>query len=148
MILSSRKYENGIKIQAPRPLSLDEGETLILKNESQLPFFRNFSKLKLTLVLENLFAAGTYKEILCKIATPALAGANIKLSTKVTHIKSSSGTISISTDNGRTFKFNEVVVTTPLGWLKNNKHVFDPPIPPRFSDTIDAIGYGSLEKVR
>jgi monoamine oxidase len=94
-----------------------------------------------------LFAAGTYKEILSNIAAPALAGANIVLSTKVTHIKSSSEAISISTDNGRTLKFDEVVVTTPLGWLKNNKDAFDPPLPPRLSSAIDNIGYGSLEKV-
>jgi hypothetical protein len=39
------------------------------------------------------------------------------------------------------------VVTTPLGWLKKNKHAFEPPLPSRFSGAIDSIGYGSLEKV-
>ncbi|KAH8818420.1 hypothetical protein F5882DRAFT_473197 [Hyaloscypha sp. PMI_1271] len=96
---------------------------------------------------ENLFVAGTYKEILATIAAPVLAGAKLELSTKVTHIKSCSGVISISTDNGRSLEFDEVVVTTPLGWLKKNKHVFDPPLPPRLSTAIDSIGYGSLEKI-
>ena len=44
-------------------------------------------------------------------------------------------------------EFDEVVVTVPLGWLKNNKAAFHPPLPKRFEDAIDAIGYGSLEKV-
>ncbi|KAE9375666.1 FAD/NAD(P)-binding domain-containing protein [Stipitochalara longipes BDJ] len=96
---------------------------------------------------ENLFAAGTYKDILAKIAAPALADANIQLSTKVIQIKSCSDVISISTDNGRTLDFDDVVVTTPLGWLKKNKHVFDPPLSAVFSSAIDSIGYGSLDKV-
>jgi monoamine oxidase len=71
----------------------------------------------------------------------------LELSTRVTHIKSCSGVISISTDNGRSLEFDEVVVTAPLGWLKKNKHVFEPPLPQRLSTAIDSIGYGSLEKV-
>jgi monoamine oxidase len=93
-----------------------------------------------------LFAAGTYKEILASIAAPALAGAKLELSTKVTHITSCSGVVSISTDTGRTLDFDEVVMTTPLGWLKQHKHVFEP-LPPRLCSAIDSIGYGSLDKV-
>jgi len=62
-----------------------------------------------------LFAAGTYKEILANIAEPALAAANIELSTKVVHIRSSSDVVSISTENGQTLEFDNIVVTAPLG---------------------------------
>jgi len=96
---------------------------------------------------ENLFAAGTYKDILANIAAPVLNGARIELSTKVTHIVSDSDVISVSTANGKTLKFDEIVVTAPLGWLKKNNNVFHPPLPSRFSSAIDSIGYGSLEKV-
>jgi len=94
-----------------------------------------------------LFAAGTYKEILATIAAPALAGAKLELSTMATHINSRPDVVSVSTDTGRTLEFDKVVVTTPLGWLKKNKHIFEPPLPPRFCSAIDSIGYGSLEKV-
>jgi hypothetical protein len=38
-------------------------------------------------------------------------------------------------------------MTAPLGWLQKNKQTFQPPLPKRFSQAIDAIGYGCLEKV-
>lgn len=38
-------------------------------------------------------------------------------------------------------------MTAPLGYLKQNKDTFVPTLPSRLSQAIDAIGYGSLEKV-
>lgn len=38
-------------------------------------------------------------------------------------------------------------MTTPLGWLKHNRDIFDPPLPPRISSGIDAVSVGHLEKV-
>ncbi|KAF4637567.1 hypothetical protein G7Y89_g515 [Cudoniella acicularis] len=96
---------------------------------------------------ENLFCAGTYKTILDVIAKPAVDKADIRLSTKVNRIYASTGTVKLSTDNGQDFEFDEVVLTNPLGWLKNNKDAFQPALPARFSQAIDSIGYGSLEKV-
>jgi monoamine oxidase len=95
-----------------------------------------------------LFAAGTYRNILANIAAPALASARIEFSTTVIKIESSSNIVSVSTNNGRTLEFDEIVVTAPLGWLKKNKRAFNPPLPERLSNAIDSIGYGSLEKVR
>jgi hypothetical protein len=53
----------------------------------------------------------------------------------------------VCVQNGEELEFDEVVMTNPLGWLKRNKEVFQPSLPVRFSEAIDAIGYGSLEKV-
>lgn len=39
------------------------------------------------------------------------------------------------------------MVTCPLGWLKKNKSMFNPPLTPRLSAAIDNISYGRLEKV-
>jgi monoamine oxidase len=76
-----------------------------------------------------------------------LEGASVKLSTKVTSIETTSaGTVKVLAEDGQ-FDFDEVVITSPLGWLQRNKHVFSPPLPKRFSQAIDYIGYGSLEKV-
>ncbi|CAG8979542.1 hypothetical protein HYALB_00004995 [Hymenoscyphus albidus] len=96
---------------------------------------------------ENLFCAGTYKNIISQIAEPAKKDADIKLSTKVVCVKSGTKNVKLRTVNGLELEFDEVVMTNPLGWLKINKDVFTPPLPPRFSQAIDSIGYGSLEKV-
>jgi hypothetical protein len=53
----------------------------------------------------------------------------------------------VTTDRGETFHFDEIVVTAPLGWLKQYQEAFSPPLPPRFCSAIDSIGYGCLEKV-
>ena len=97
-------------------------------------------------VVENLFCAGTYQSILHTIAKPALEGADLRLSTKVTGIETASSNVKVLVDDGY-LEFDEVVVTAPLGWLQKNKAVFTPALPHRFSQAIDSIGYGSLEKV-
>lgn len=53
----------------------------------------------------------------------------------------------VTTEKGEALQFDEVVVTAPLGWLKQNQDAFTPAFPPRFSSAIDSIGYGCLEKV-
>ena len=54
----------------------------------------------------------------------------------------------VSTRDGESFEFDEVVLTAPLGWLKQHPEAFDPPLPPRLTKAIESIGYGCLEKVR
>lgn len=49
---------------------------------------------------------------------------------------------------GKTLEFDEVVLTTPLGWLKQNLDAFEPDLPEKLQQSIKAIGYGCLEKVR
>ncbi|KAH9220917.1 hypothetical protein DL95DRAFT_328955 [Leptodontidium sp. 2 PMI_412] len=96
---------------------------------------------------ENLFCAGTYHKILERIAKPALAGAKVRLSTKVTSVETRSDKVTVRTKNEHSFEFDEIVITCPLGWLQKNKAVFHPSLPSRFSQAIDNIGYGTLEKV-
>lgn len=101
---------------------------------------------------ENLFCAGTYSKVLQLVAKPVLAGANIKLEHVVTNVRSEdvdgSPRVSIETANGVTASFDEVVVTTPLGWLKRNQDMFEPKLPKRIAQGIDALGYGNLDKVK
>lgn len=40
-----------------------------------------------------------------------------------------------------------MVVTCPLGWLKQNLGAFEPPLPARLTRAIGSLGYGCLEKV-
>jgi len=78
-------------------------------------------------------------------------GSDIKYQTRVTEIRGKSrdlnGTVSVVTADGKVLEFDEVIVTTPLGWLKQNLQAFKPPLPDRLSQAIWNIGYGSLEKV-
>jgi len=56
-------------------------------------------------------------------------------------------TVTLTSEDESAFEFDEVVITSPLGWLKTNKPAFYPPLSARLSEAIDSIGYGSLEKV-
>ncbi|RDW62679.1 flavin containing amine oxidoreductase [Coleophoma crateriformis] len=95
---------------------------------------------------ETLFCAGTYQKILAHISEPALGAADIKLSAKVTNIISGEDGTTVITDQLDEIKFDEIVVTAPLGWLKKNTNKFQPALPPRFLKAVDSIGYGCLEK--
>ncbi|KAI9802995.1 MAG: hypothetical protein M1825_002228 [Sarcosagium campestre] len=102
---------------------------------------------------ENLFLSSTYKSVLDRVARIPLQQANIELGKAVIKIESSlehenSGSrIRVTTKDGKQYQFDEVVVTTPLGWLKKNLKAFEPPISPRITQAIQSISYGNLEKV-
>lgn len=51
------------------------------------------------------------------------------------------------TAEGDELEFDEVVMTTPLGWLKRNLDSFIPPLPPRLISGIGNLSVGKLEKV-
>ncbi|KAK5124710.1 hypothetical protein LTR85_001423 [Meristemomyces frigidus] len=107
---------------------------------------------------ENPFVAEGYHKILEAVARPARERADVRLQTVVSRIISGSESSDnnhegqntrprIETADGRTEEFDEVVVTTPLGWLKRNPDAFQPALPPRLSQAIANIGYGTLDKV-
>ncbi len=62
-------------------------------------------------------------------------------------VKTGGGKVKVVTEKGVEDEFDEVVMTAPLGYLQRNQDIFAPPLPPRLVQAIDAIGYGSLEKV-
>jgi hypothetical protein len=81
-----------------------------------------------------------------------LERATIHLDTKVIGISTSpretkGGIVAISTEKREEFYFDEVVMTTPLGWLKRNLTTFSPPLPERLISGIEGISVGHLEKV-
>ncbi|KAG6093827.1 hypothetical protein E4U30_003972 [Claviceps sp. LM220 group G6] len=99
---------------------------------------------------ENLFCGGTYQKILDHVAAPALARADIRLCCEVEQIQYPSGTSSkvvVQLVSGEILTCDEVVVTTPLGWLKRNPSAFLPALPRPLTQAINSIGYGCLEKV-
>ncbi|KAI4200775.1 MAG: hypothetical protein LQ350_003683 [Teloschistes chrysophthalmus] len=106
----------------------------------------------------NLFLASTYNAVLNRIAKDTYAKANIQLSTKVVSIESpasnpnedsddASSSVTVTTAQGTTSTYDEVVVTVPLGYLKRNLSTFHPPLPPHLQSAIHNISYGRLEKV-
>ncbi|KND88332.1 putative polyamine oxidase 4 [Tolypocladium ophioglossoides CBS 100239] len=99
---------------------------------------------------ENLFCAGTYRQILDAIARPVLAEADIRFNAKARRLlrrRETGDKVRIELEGGQVLSFDEVVVTCPLGWLKQNLAAFEPPLPGRLTQAIQSIGYGCLEKV-
>ncbi|KAJ9292646.1 hypothetical protein DTO271G3_8618 [Paecilomyces variotii] len=103
---------------------------------------------------EDLFVATTYRKIVDNVALIARRYRAIHLGMKVTGIKSitrraprEKGGVVVTVEDGRSFPFDEVVVTTPLGWLKSHQDVFSPPLEARLAKAIGRIGYGNLEKI-
>ncbi|MBE3048483.1 FAD-dependent oxidoreductase [Candidatus Bathyarchaeota archaeon] len=97
-----------------------------------------------------MFCAGTYHKILASIAKPALEKADVKLVKVVSRIsrrEGRQGKVRVQTRKEEVFEFDHVVLTAPLGWLKNNLDAFEPPLPPRMTSAIASLGYGCLEKV-
>lgn len=99
---------------------------------------------------ENLFVAETYHKVLKKIAEPALK-ADVRFAHKVKKIISKTEDdglkVIVEVEGRASLEFDEVVMTAPLGWLKRNMHAFEPEIPKRLKQGIEAIGYGNLDKV-
>lgn len=99
---------------------------------------------------ENPFVAGTYTKILEYVAKPALEKAEVKLDTRVIGIKGrkeQGQKVEVKVEGGEEYQFDEVVMTAPLGWLKRNKDVFVDGLTKELDTAIDAIGYGTLDKV-
>lgn len=98
------------------------------------------------------FVESTWEAILGEIAKVPIEKAEVRLGEKIVGIETNERNIkgskvSLTTDKGETLSFDEVVITTPLGWLKRNKGAFNPALPPRLLNGIDAISVGHLEKV-
>lgn len=96
--------------------------------------------------------ASTYCDILKHIAEPVLGRAQVLYNKPVKNIcaaprKSGANHQVTAVSEGTEFIFDELVVTCPLGWLKQNKTSFSPDLPQRLSQAIDNISYGQLEKV-
>lgn len=88
------------------------------------------------------FVAGTYKDILAYIAKKALEAKVVYLGNEVTKIVyEAAGQVSVRTAEGASEVFDDVVVTCPLGWLKQNKEsVLGPSLPQQLSTAIENVG--------
>lgn len=103
-------------------------------------------------VVEECIVTSSFAAILARIAEIPLKRAAIQFKTLATSFKSllnshGSAKVNVGILDGEAQIFDEVVVTTPLGWLKRNKSAFEPQINDELSTSIDAISIGHLEKV-
>ena len=94
----------------------------------------------------------SFEGILAKIAEVPLKKAFIQLNTQAIHFRSLSTSqqpskVKVEIQDSEAQVFDDLVVTTPLGWLKRNKSAFEPPLDGELERSIDAISIGHLEKV-
>lgn len=99
-----------------------------------------------------MFVESNYSAILNAAAKPASDGATILLGKKVTGVatpekRSPGEQVVLTTTDGESYNFDDVVMTTPLGWLKKNLDVFSPALPARISAAVTNISLSQLEKV-
>jgi hypothetical protein len=100
-----------------------------------------------------MFVASNYSAIFRRAAQPAVDKATIKVGHYVTKVITPSSRtlgdkVQVSTASGEMFSFDEVVMSTPLGWLKKHQaSTFSPSLPPQISNAIDNLSLSQLEKV-
>ncbi|KAL8994684.1 MAG: hypothetical protein Q9169_005414 [Polycauliona sp. 2 TL-2023] len=95
------------------------------------------------------FIPTNYQKIVARIAALPLAQAQMRYDTSMASVETSlseSRPVCVTTSNGKAEYFDEVVITTPLGWLKKHKESIHP-LSPRIRSAIDSISFGRLEKV-
>lgn len=63
------------------------------------------------------------------------------------HDKLTEQSVTLRTENGKEYTFDQVVVSTPLGWLQKNMNCFQPALPPRLTSAIHSLKLSQLEKV-
>jgi monoamine oxidase len=126
---------------------------------------------------ENVFVASTYRDILEEVSRTATSNSDnvdLRLETEIVHFElddsnsdgasngneninsngedgqhhSNTSTVTVTTSSGQKHTFDEVVVTCPLGWLKqHHESAFTPRLPRRLTSAISNINYGRLEKL-
>jgi hypothetical protein len=103
---------------------------------------------RLTLI-DDCFIPTNYKKIMARVSAAPLAQAHIQLDTVMTSVEARTNgalPVCVTMSDGNEQYFDDVVVTTPLGWLKQHRESI-PQLHPRIKSAIDSISFGRLEKV-
>lgn len=98
---------------------------------------------------DDCFIPTSYRKILAHISATPLAQAHIHFNTVMTSVECRRGEMTpvcVTTACGKEQLFDEVVVTSPLGWLKRNKSCIVG-MHPRIVSAVESISFGRLEKV-
>lgn len=99
-----------------------------------------------------MFVASNHSAIFDRIASPAKEKADILLGRKVISVttpedRTAAERVVVGIEGGTKLEFDEVVMTTPLGWLQRNLSCFHPALPPRMESAVQSLGLSHLEKV-
>lgn len=90
--------------------------------------------------------AGGYGRLMKHLAERAtIGGARLALSTEVKEIRWHRGNVKAITSSGNTLEAEKVIVTVPLGVLKNGGLRFTPPLPGH-AEAFDKMGFGGVIK--
>jgi monoamine oxidase len=92
---------------------------------------------------DDMLVEGGYKKIIDILAE----GLDIRLSHSVKEIRYKEGPAKIYTEDGGQFSADQVVVTLPLGVLKNRGIKFAPDLPSQKVEAIDRLGVGLFNKI-
>ena len=87
---------------------------------------------------------------MARISALPLAQAHVQLQSVMVSVQASKVAphlVCVTTSDGKQQYFDDVVITTPLGWLKKHKESIHD-LDTRVAAAIDSISYGRLEKVR
>ena len=98
---------------------------------------------------DDCFIPSNYKGIMAKIIALPVERGCIRYNTAVTSVVADSTPpqrVFVTTSDGQQMRFDDVVFTAPLGYLKLHKETIQP-MDARLSRAIDSISYGRLEKV-
>ncbi|KAL6714192.1 hypothetical protein ACLMJK_008687 [Lecanora helva] len=98
---------------------------------------------------DDCFIPTNYRRIIDHISALPLTQANIQFETAMDTAEVGTGrprSVCVTSLDGKVQHFDDVVITTPLGWLKKHKDSIRP-LHPRVASAIDSISYGRLEKV-
>lgn len=87
--------------------------------------------------------SGGYSTIMSRIAE----GLDVRFNMPVVEVKHDSNGIVVETRDGQVLEGASVIVTVPLGCLKQGDVKFNPPLGEMKSSAIERLGYGNLNKV-
>ena len=100
-------------------------------------------------VIDDYFIPSNYQKIVARVAMAPLAQARILFDTVMTRVETridGASSVCVTTSDGEPRYFDDVVITSPLGWLKQHKESI-PQMYPRIASAIDSMSFGRLEKV-
>lgn len=82
-----------------------------------------------------------------RLIAPLAANLAVRLGFDVDEVAVIDDAVRVSSADGRTEAGSHVIVTVPLGVLKDGRPRFTPPLPNGHRDAIDRLGFGWFEKV-
>ncbi|KAL8718296.1 MAG: hypothetical protein Q9225_004547 [Loekoesia sp. 1 TL-2023] len=95
------------------------------------------------------FIPTNYKKIMARVSAVPLARAHVQFDTTMTSIEApidGQRPVCLTTSGGKKQYFDDIVITTPLGWLKQHRESIRP-LHPRIASAIESMSFGRLEKV-